>query len=47
MASAADADDLTVVTPEGDLSEFPMDVCFLEAEGRSTTVIRSLGRRRL
>ncbi|WP_230182583.1 [Fe-Fe] hydrogenase large subunit C-terminal domain-containing protein [Aquabacterium sp. CECT 9606] len=44
MASAADADDLTVITPQGERCAFEMEVGTVVQDGRTTSVIRSLAR---
>lgn len=44
MASAADADDLTVITPEGERCQFDIELDTAVQDGRSTTVIRNLAR---
>ncbi|PHV05585.1 hypothetical protein CSQ96_20605 [Janthinobacterium sp. BJB412] len=45
MASAADSEDLAVLTPLGDTCRFSMEVAFVDHGGESTMVIRSLARR--
>jgi hypothetical protein len=45
MASAADIDDLTVVTPVGERCSFSMEVDMLDAGDRSRMVIKTLVRR--
>jgi len=45
MQSAADTDDLTVITPAGERCRFEMHVGTLEADGGRRTVIQSLVRR--
>lgn len=44
MESAAQADDLTVLAPDGSRSRFQMDLCEIDREGGSTMVIKSLTR---
>lgn len=45
MESAADTDDLTVITPSGERCRFEMRLATLEADGGRRTVIQSLVRR--
>lgn len=44
MASAADIDDLTVITPDGRRCKFNMEIDTVVRDGHPTTVIRSLER---
>jgi NADH-quinone oxidoreductase subunit G len=44
MASAADVDDVTVITPDGERCSFTMEVCTVQDGGRSRTAIKSLTR---
>lgn len=44
MASAANADDLTVITPEGERCTFEMHIGAMVRDGRTTGVSRSLAR---
>lgn len=44
MASAADVDDLTVVTPSGERCQFSLETSSIQQDGRDKTVIRTLKR---
>lgn len=45
MASAADVDDLTVLTPQGERCRFDMEIGTILRDGRTVRVIRHLARR--
>lgn len=44
MASAADVDDLTVLTPSGERCRFSLQTCSMQQDGHDKTVIRTLSR---
>ena len=44
MASAADVDDLTVVTPSGERCRFSLETSSMQQDGHDKTVIRTLKR---
>jgi NADH-quinone oxidoreductase subunit G len=44
MASAAGEDDLTVLSPTGEISRFTLETCTVRQEGRDVVVIRQLQR---
>jgi NADH-quinone oxidoreductase subunit G len=45
MASSADIDDLTVITPAGERSSFSVEIDALHQHGQSKMVIRRLARK--
>jgi Iron hydrogenase small subunit/SnoaL-like domain/Iron only hydrogenase large subunit, C-terminal domain len=45
MASAADVDDLTVITPHGERCTFSMETCTVQEDGRTVMQLRRLERR--
>jgi NADH-quinone oxidoreductase subunit G len=47
MVSAADVDDLTVLTPSGDRCQFDIEVCTVQQDGQPRMLIRRLTRRML
>jgi hypothetical protein len=44
MTSAAGEDDLTVLSPTGEISRFTLETCTVRQEGRDVVVIRQLQR---